>query len=94
VFSSVCRIGGRHGWYAADFLWRLRELMDRLVGGPGLDRNRRNTDRIRHGDALDFWRATGIEHNCLLTLRAEMKAPREAVLEFRIRPMENLPGLT
>jgi uncharacterized protein YbjT (DUF2867 family) len=51
VFRSVCRIGGRHGWYAADFLWRLRGLMDRLVGGPGLDRGRRNADQIRHGDA-------------------------------------------
>jgi uncharacterized protein YbjT (DUF2867 family) len=94
VFRSVCRIGGRHGWYAADFLWRLRGLMDRLVGGPGLDRGRRNAEQIRHGDALDFWRVTGIEHNRSLTLRAEMKVPGDAVLEFRMRPMEHLPGLT
>jgi uncharacterized protein YbjT (DUF2867 family) len=94
VFRSVCRIGGRHGGYAADFLWRLRGFMDRLVGGPGLDRGRRSADRIRHGDALDFWRVTGIEPNRSLTLRAEMKVPGEAVLEFRMRPMEHLPGLT
>ena len=93
VFRSVCRLGGRHGWYAADFLWRLRGLMDQLVGGPGLDRGRRNAEEIRHGDALDFWRVTGIERNRSLTLRAEMKVPGEAVLEFRIKPMENLPGL-
>jgi uncharacterized protein YbjT (DUF2867 family) len=93
VFRGVCRIGGRHGWYAADYLWRLRGFMDRLVGGPGLDRGRRNADEIRHGDALDFWRVTGIEPNCSLTLRAEMKVPGEAVLEFRMRPMLNLPGL-
>lgn len=94
VFRSVCRLGGRHGWYAADFLWRLRGLMDQLVGGPGLDRGRRDAEQIRHGDALDFWRVTGIERNRSLTLRAEMKVPGEAVLEFRIKPMENLPGLT
>ena len=93
VFRSVCRIGGRHGWYAADFLWRLRGLMDRLVGGPGLDRGRRNAEQIRHGDALDFWRVTGIERNRSLILRAEMKVPGEAVLEFRMRPLENIPGL-
>jgi hypothetical protein len=93
VFRSVSRIGGRHGWYTMDFLWRLRGLMDRLIGGPGLDRGRRNADQIRHGDALDFWRVTGIERNRSLVLRAEMKVPGEAVLEFRIKPMENLPGL-
>jgi uncharacterized protein YbjT (DUF2867 family) len=94
LFRSVCRIGGRHGWYAVDFLWRIRGLMDRLVGGPGLDRGRRNADQIRHGDALDFWRVTGVEKNRSLTLRAEMKVPGEAVLEFQIRPIENIPGLT
>jgi hypothetical protein len=94
VFRSVCRIGGRHGWYAADFLWRLRGLMDRLVGGPGLDRGRRSAEQIRHGDALDFWRVTGIERNLSLTLRAEMKVPGEAVLEFQIRKIEHIPGMT
>ena len=94
VFRSVCRIGGRHGWYAADFLWRLRGLMDRLIGGPGLDRGRRNAEEIRHGDALDFWRVTDIEQNRSLTLRAEMKVPGEAVLEFRVLQIENIPGMT
>lgn len=94
VFRGVCRIGGRHGWYAADFLWKLRGLMDRLMGGPGLDRGRRSADQIRHGDALDFWRVTGIERNRCLILRAEMKVPGKAVLEFRIRPIEHLPGTT
>ena len=68
--------------------------MDLLVGGPGLDRGRRNAEQIRHGDALDFWRVTGIERNRSLTLRAEMKVPGEAVLEFRIRQIENIPGMT
>jgi uncharacterized protein YbjT (DUF2867 family) len=88
VFRSVCRIGGRNGWYAVDFLWKLRGLMDQIVGGPGLDRGRRNPEEVRHGDALDFWRVTGVERDRSLTLRAEMKVPGEAVLEFQIRPMD------
>lgn len=94
VWRAICRIGGRHGWYAADFLWRLRGLMDLLLGGPGLHRGRRHDDQIRHGDALDFWRVTGVDPNRLLTLRAEMKVPGEAVLEFRIYSIENLSGRT
>ena len=64
------------------------------LGGPGSDRGRRNVEQIRHGDALDFWRVTGVEHHRSLTLRAEMKVPGEAVLEFRVRPLENIPGMT
>ncbi len=94
LFRSVCRIGGRHGWYAADSLWRLRGLMDRVIGGPGLDRGRRCPDQIRHGDALDFWRVTEIEPNRSLILRAEMKVPGEAILEFRMWPKEYRPGMT
>ncbi len=84
VFRSVCRIGGGNGWYAADLLWRLRGWLDRLVGGPGLRRGRRATEKISYGDALDFWRVTGIEHGKRLELRAEMKLPGEALLEFEI----------
>ncbi|MEJ2582522.1 MAG: DUF2867 domain-containing protein [Acidobacteriota bacterium] len=94
LFRSVCRIGGRHGCYAADSLWRLRGLMDRVIGGPGLDRGRRSPDQIRHGDALDFWRVDGIEPNHSLILRAEMKVPGEAILEFRMWPMKYRPGMT
>ncbi|MFA6956510.1 MAG: SDR family oxidoreductase [Thermoanaerobaculia bacterium] len=86
VFAAVCRIGGGNGWYAADFLWRLRGAMDRLVGGPGLRRGRRNPENIRYGDALDFWRVTNVERNRLLELRAEMKLPGEAKLAFEIAP--------
>ncbi|MEJ2526174.1 MAG: SDR family oxidoreductase, partial [Desulfuromonadales bacterium] len=82
LFRSVCRIGGRHGCYAADSLWRLRGLMDRVIGGPGLDRGRRSPDQIRHGDALDFWRVLAVEKDRRLKLVAEMKLPGEAVLEL------------
>ena len=84
VYRAVCRIGGGHGWYAADALWRLRGFMDRLVGGPGLRRGRRDPERVGYGEALDFWRVTGIEPGRFLELRAEMKLPGEATLTFEI----------
>ena len=86
VFAAICRVGGGNGWYAADWLWRLRGAMDRLIGGPGLRRGRRDPDRLRFGEALDFWRVVGVEANRLLRLRAEMKLPGDAVLEFDIQP--------
>jgi uncharacterized protein YbjT (DUF2867 family) len=86
VFRAVCRIGGGNGWYAADFLWRLRGFLDRIVGGPGLRRGRRDPETIAYGEALDFWRVSGLERDRRLTLRAEMKLPGEALLEFRLEP--------
>jgi hypothetical protein len=86
AFRAVCRVGGGHGWYAADWLWQLRGWMDRLVGGPGLRRGRRDPERVGFGEALDFWRVTGYERDRRLALRAEMKLPGEALLEFRIEP--------
>lgn len=92
VFRAVCRIGGGQGYYAADWLWRLRGWMDRLVGGPGLRRGRRDPETVGFGDALDFWRVTGIEPDRRLQLRAEMKLPGEAVLEFDITSAEDADG--
>lgn len=86
VFQAVCRIGGGNGWYAADFLWRLRGMLDRLVGGPGLRRGRRDPENVRFGDALDFWRVTRVDRDARLELRAEMKLPGEALLSFEISP--------
>ncbi len=86
VFAAVRRIGGGHGWYAADRLWRLRGLLDRLVGGPGLRRGRRDPDSVGYGEALDFWRVTGLVPDRRLALRAEMKLPGEALLEFTVEP--------
>jgi uncharacterized protein YbjT (DUF2867 family) len=87
IFRAVCRVGGGHGWYAADSLWRIRGWMDRLVGGPGLRRGRRDPEIVRYGEALDFWRVVGHVADRRLSLRAEMKLPGEAVLEFRIEPI-------
>ncbi|MEM8996034.1 MAG: SDR family oxidoreductase [Acidobacteriota bacterium] len=86
VFWAVCRIGGGNGWYAADYLWRLRGFMDQMVGGPGLRRGRRDPERLGYGDALDFWRVTDIRQDRHLALRAEMKLPGEALLAFDLEP--------
>lgn len=85
VFAAVCRVGGGHGWYAADWLWVVRGWMDRLAGGPGLRRGRRDPEHVAYGEALDFWRVVGFDRNRRLSLRAEMKLPGEALLEFRIQ---------
>jgi uncharacterized protein YbjT (DUF2867 family) len=84
VFRAVCKVGGEHGWYSADWLWRIRGWMDRLVGGPGLRRGRRDPESVRYGDALDFWRVVEVEKNRSLVLRAEMRLPGVAELEFRV----------
>ncbi len=86
VFHAVCRVGGGHGWYAGDWLWRIRGWMDLLVGGPGLRRGRRDPRVVRYGEALDFWRVVGVEAERRLVLRAEMKLPGEALLEFQVEP--------
>jgi uncharacterized protein YbjT (DUF2867 family) len=92
VFNAVCHVGGGHGYYAADRLWKLRGLMDRVVGGPGLRRGRRHREKLSYGDALDFWRVTEITPPRSLGLRAEMRLPGEAMLNFDIEPMENAPS--
>ncbi len=86
AFRGIRRVGGGHGYYAADWLWHLRGALDRLVGGPGLRRGRRDPDEVGYGDALDFWRVTGFELDRRLELRAEMKLPGEASLAFDVEP--------
>ena len=88
VFEAVCRVGGGHGWYAADWLWRLRGWMDRLIGGPGLRRGRRSPEKVGYGEALDFWRVTSLEAPERLTLHAEMRLPGVAQLSFEVRAVE------
>jgi uncharacterized protein YbjT (DUF2867 family)/uncharacterized protein YndB with AHSA1/START domain len=94
VWRAVVRIGGGHGWYAAGWLWRVRGWMDRLAGGPGLRRGRRVPDDVGYGEALDFWRVTGLERGRRLSLRAEMKLPGEALLEFTLAPEADGTRLT
>ncbi|MCF8261935.1 MAG: SDR family oxidoreductase [Melioribacteraceae bacterium] len=83
VFETVSKVGGKHGWYA-NFLWQMRGLLDRFVGGVGMRRGRRDPDNLLVGDPLDFWRVEAIEQNRLIRLRAEMKLPGRAWLQFNI----------
>ncbi len=76
------------GWYAFDFLWQLRGLIDLLVGGVGLRRGRRDPEQLRVGDALDWWRVEAIEPDRRLRLVAEMKLPGRAWLEFGVETRE------
>jgi hypothetical protein len=84
VWRAVERIGGEHGYYAANLLWRMRGLADRLIGGVGLRRGRRDPDVLAVGEAVDFWRVEERIRPRLLRLRAEMKNPGLAWLEFTI----------
>jgi uncharacterized protein YbjT (DUF2867 family) len=83
-FAPIRRIGGARGWYYANWLWQLRGLLDRLVGGAGLRRGRRDPDSLRVGDTVDFWRVEAMEPNRRLRLAAEMKLPGRAWLEFEV----------
>ncbi len=82
LWPAVVGIGGKTGWYYGDWLWHVRGWIDRLVGGPGLSRGRRDPEQVQAGDALDFWRVLAVEQNHRLRLVAEMKIPGEAVLEL------------
>jgi uncharacterized protein YbjT (DUF2867 family) len=84
AFVPIRRIGGASGWYYANWLWQLRGWMDRLVGGVGMRRGRRDQDSLRVGDILDFWRVEAFESDRLLRLVAEMKLPGRATLEFEV----------
>jgi uncharacterized protein YbjT (DUF2867 family) len=84
VFGLVERIGGDTGWYFGDWLWSLRGLLDLFAGGVGVRRGRRDPESLLPGDALDFWRVEEIEPPRLLRLRAEMRVPGRAWLQFEV----------
>lgn len=86
AFTVIERLGGATGWYRVDGLWRLRGLLDLLVGGVGLRRGRRDPRHLVVGDALDFWRVEAIEPGRLLRLAAEMRLPGRAWLTFEVAP--------
>jgi uncharacterized protein YbjT (DUF2867 family) len=89
LWRVIESIGGDNGWYSLPVAWAARGLMDKMVGGVGLRRGRRNQERLQAGDALDFWRVEAIERGRLLRLRAEMKLPGLAWLELRSEPDGN-----
>ncbi|MGZ3332963.1 MAG: SDR family oxidoreductase [Gemmatimonadaceae bacterium] len=84
AFRSIERIGGESGWYYGNSLWQARGAIDLLFGGAGLRRGRRDPLKLRRGDALDFWRVEAVEPERLLRLRAEMKVPGRAWLQFEV----------
>ncbi len=81
---AFSRIGGNVGWYYADRLWDIRGAIDRVLGGVGVRRGRRHPEHVAIGDAIDFWRVEDYGLDRML-LRAEMKVPGRAWLEFRVR---------
>jgi uncharacterized protein YbjT (DUF2867 family) len=86
AFDAVARLGGERGWYYGDWLWELRGFLDLLAGGVGIRRGRRHESELEVGDAVDFWRVEKIEANRLLRLRAEMRLPGRAWLQFETTP--------
>ena len=84
IWQSIEEIGGDTGWYGADFLWWARGILDRMVGGVGLRRGRRDPKHLRTGESLDFWRVETLEKERVLRLYAEMILPGRAWLEFRM----------
>ncbi len=85
VFQVCASIGADNGWYFANWAWRLRGMLDRVLGGAGLRRGRRLPDELRVGDSLDFWRVEALEDGLLVRLRSEMKLPGNAWLQFEAR---------
>lgn len=86
VFSTLTSLGGANGWLYANWLWRLRGFLDKQIGGVGLRRGRRHATEITIGEALDFWRVEDVEPGRRLLLRAEMKVPGKAWLEYVLEP--------
>ncbi len=88
AFAPIRRIGGQNGWYYGNWLWSLRGFLDLLIGGVGVRRGRRDPDNLHVGEALDFWRVEVFEPPQRLRLKAEMKLPGRAWLEFEVSPCE------
>jgi uncharacterized protein DUF2867 len=83
----IASLGGETGWLFANSLWRFRGFLDKQLGGVGLRRGRRHATEIAVGEAVDFWRVEDVEYGKRLLLRAEMKVPGRAWLEFLVEPL-------
>lgn len=86
AFAPIQRMGGSRGWYCATRLWALRGMVDQLLGGVGMRRGRRHPVELRPGDPVDFWRVEAFKPDRLLRLKAEMKLPGRAWLQFEVEP--------
>jgi len=92
VFKIFTGLGGNRGWLYANWAWWLRAAIDRLMGGLGMRRGRRDPNNLMPGDVVDFWRTEAVEQNHLLRLRAEMKLPGRGWLQFEVLPEKEKPG--
>jgi hypothetical protein len=88
LYKTFCSIGGNEGWFGFTWLWELRGVMDKMIGGAGLNRGRRDAYHLRVGESVDFWRVEDLKENERLLLRAQMKVPGKAWLEFKIQENE------
>jgi len=88
VFAAVESIGGENGWFKFDWLWRLRGFIDIILAGPGLSRGRRDPNKLRIGDGLDFWKVVDVKPDKRLLLVNQMKVPGKAWLEFSLEGTE------
>ncbi len=86
VFQAIEQIGGDRGWYYGNWLWKIRGWMDLFAGGVGMRRGRRDPHHVHIGDAIDWWRVEQIEESKILRLKAEMKVPGRAWIQFEVRP--------
>ena len=93
VYRAFVRLGGLRGWLYMDWTWQVRGIIDRLCGGVGMRRGRRDPEDVRAGDALDFWRVETVEPGRMMRLRAEMKVPGRAWLEFQAVRQSNPEAL-
>lgn len=89
AFRVITKLGGETGWLYGDTLWRLRGWIDQLLGGTGFRKGRRHETHLRVGDAVDFWRVEALDPNRLLRLRAEMRLPGRAWLQFDVQPVDD-----
>ncbi len=92
IYNAVISIGGHKGWYSGEILWRIRGLLDQLVGGPGLRRGRK--EKLSIGDPLDFWRVEDMIVNRRFRLHAEMRMPGDAWLTWDIEESEGGSTIT
>ena len=94
LFASICKIGGKEGWFTHNWMWRLRGWLDRALLGVGTSRGRRSQTTLTISDVIDFWRIEDLKPDMRLLLRAEMKLPGKAWLEFNIKPEGELNKLS
>lgn len=89
LFNSICKVGGKEGWFHSNWMWRLRGAIDRIFLGVGTARGRKSHSSLKINDVIDFWRVEDLQVNKKLLLRSEMQLPGKAWLQFNISDLAN-----